>query len=87
MFPKPEFQGSTTVGERGQIVLPAEMRKKLGINPGDKLLVISNPMPDGAWSIILMESTVLNQLLSDMREQIGRILEAEGKEDSGDYEE
>jgi len=87
MFPKPEFQGSTTVGERGQIVLPAEMRKKHGINPGDKLLVISYPLPNNAWSIMLMESSVLNQVLSDMTEQIGQILEAEGKEDRGDTEE
>ena len=54
MFPKPEFQGSTTVGERGQIVLPAELRKKHGIKPGDKLLVISNPLPNGAFIIMLM---------------------------------
>jgi AbrB family looped-hinge helix DNA binding protein len=82
MFPKPEFQGSTTVGERGQIVLPAEMRKKHGIKPGDKLLVISNPLPNGAWAIMLMESSVLNQILSDMTEQIGQILEAHGKEEN-----
>ena len=84
MFPKPEFQGSTTVGERGQIVLPAETRKKHGIKPGDKLLVISNPLPNGAWAIMLMESSVLNQVLSDMTEQIGQILEAHGKEENND---
>lgn len=84
MFPKPEFQGSTTVGERGQIVLPAEMRKKHGIKPGDKLLVISNTLPNGAWTIMLVESSVLNQVLSDMTEQIGQILEAHGKEENSD---
>ncbi len=84
MFPKPEFQGSTTVGERGQIVLPSEMRKKHGIKPGDKLLVISNPLPNGAWTIMLVESSVLNQVLSDMTEQIGQILEAHGKKENKD---
>jgi len=84
MFPKPEFQGSTTVGERGQIVLPAEMRKKHGIKPGDKLLVISNPLPNGAWSIMLIESSVLNQVLTDMTEHIGKILEAQDSEDNCD---
>lgn len=87
MFPKPEFQGSTTVGERGQIVLPAEMRKNHGINPGDKLLVISYPLPNDAWSIMLIESSVLNQVLSDMTEQIGQILAAHGKEESDDTQE
>jgi len=84
MFPKPEFQGSTTVGERGQIVLPAEMRKKHGIKPGDKLLVISNPLPNGAWAIMLMESSVLNQVLKDMTENIGKILKAHDKEEKSD---
>jgi AbrB family looped-hinge helix DNA binding protein len=87
MFPKPEFQGSTTVGERGQIVLPAEMRKKHGINPGDKLLVISYPLPNGEYTIMLVESSVLNQVLSDMTEQIGQILEAHGKEEKNDTKE
>ncbi len=84
MFPKPEFQGSTTVGERGQIVLPADMRKKHGIKPGDKLLVISNPLPNGAWAIMLMESSVLNQVLKDMTENIGKILEAHDKEENNE---
>jgi AbrB family looped-hinge helix DNA binding protein len=84
MFPKPEFQGSTTVGERGQIVLPAEMRKKYGIKAGDKLLVISNPLPNGAWTIMLVESSVLNQFLSEMTKQIGQILEAHGKKENND---
>ncbi len=84
LFQKPEFQGSTTVGERGQIVLPAEMRKKHGIKPGDKLLVISNPLPNGAWAIMLIESSVLNQVLSDMTEHIGQILEAHDKEENSD---
>jgi AbrB family looped-hinge helix DNA binding protein len=87
LFPKPEFQGSTTVGERGQIVLPAEMRKKHGIKPGDKLLVISNPLPNGAWAIMLMESSVLNQVFKDMTEHIGQILEASDKEKESDSSE
>ncbi len=34
-----EFYGAVTMGERGQVVIPAQARKKLGIEPGDKLLV------------------------------------------------
>ncbi len=87
MFQKPEFHGSTTVGERGQIVLPAEMRKKHGIKPGDKLLVISNPLPHGAWAIMLIESSVLNQVFTDMTESIGKIIEAQKKEEKDDAQE
>lgn len=84
MFQKPEFQGSTTVGERGQIVLPAEMRKSHGIKPGDKLLVISHPLPHGNWAIMLIESSVLDQVFTDMTESIGKIIEAQKKEDNND---
>lgn len=41
------FFGASTVGERGQIVIPADARKKLGINPGDKLLVLMDPAECG----------------------------------------
>ena len=38
-----KFYGSTTVGERGQIVIPAEARRDLNITPSTKLLVFSGP--------------------------------------------
>jgi AbrB family looped-hinge helix DNA binding protein len=37
------FYGSVTVGERGQVVIPAEARKAHGVQPGDKLLVFRHP--------------------------------------------
>ncbi len=33
--------GITTVGERGQVVIPVEARKKMNLSKGDKLLVLS----------------------------------------------
>ena len=41
------FVGTVTVGERGQVVIPAEARKKLDINTGDKLFMMSHPTQDG----------------------------------------
>lgn len=35
----PQVYGTTTVGERGQVVIPAEIRKRVGLETGDKLLV------------------------------------------------
>ena len=35
--------GSTVVGERGQVVIPAEAREELDIQPGEKLVVFGNP--------------------------------------------
>ena len=37
------FYGVATVGERGQIVIPAKARRQLGVQPGDKLLVLGHP--------------------------------------------
>lgn len=42
-----QFFGTVTVGERGQIVIPAEARRRLDINTGDKLLVIGHPASNG----------------------------------------
>ncbi len=34
--------GAVTVGERGQLVIPAGLRKELKIKSGDKLMVFAN---------------------------------------------
>ena len=41
------FLGTVTVGERGQVVIPADARRKLDIQTGEKLLVMSHPSGDG----------------------------------------
>lgn len=38
-----KYAGSVTVGEKGQIVIPVEVRKMMGIVPGDKLLLLADP--------------------------------------------
>ena len=57
-----KFIGATTVGERGQIVIPADARKALGINSGDKLLVFSRHHHTG---LLLLKDDVVNKLVSD----------------------
>ncbi len=38
-----EFEcGTVKVGERGQIVIPKQIRDELGINAGDNLIVLGN---------------------------------------------
>lgn len=39
MFKDKKFFGSTTLGKKGQIVIPSEARKNLKLEDGDKLLV------------------------------------------------
>ncbi len=48
------FYGSVTVGERGQVVIPVSARKRLGVNPGDKLLVFG--VPGGGVAFFRVES-------------------------------
>lgn len=40
---KDMFYGAVTVGQRGQVVIPAEARRMFGVRPGDKLLVFRHP--------------------------------------------
>jgi AbrB family looped-hinge helix DNA binding protein len=47
MLSEDMFYGAATVGERGQIVIPAEARNELGFHPGDKLLVMRHPVHTG----------------------------------------
>ena len=37
------FYGAVTVGERGQVVIPAQARREHGIEAGQKLLVLGSP--------------------------------------------
>ncbi len=40
---KSEVLGSTVMGERGQVVIPADVRKMFGVKPGDRLIVVAYP--------------------------------------------
>ena len=37
------FFGTVTVGQRGQVAVPAQARKHLGLEPGDQLAVLTDP--------------------------------------------
>jgi len=60
---KLKFYGSCTVGERGQVVLPIEARKRFGIKPGDKLVVMSADSKDFA-KIVLVKSESMAKVAS-----------------------
>lgn len=75
MFGKPEFYGNTTVGERGQIVLPADLREKFKIKPGDKFLVLGREEM-GSWGVFLVKAEVLSLML----EKFGKDIEQISKE-------
>jgi AbrB family looped-hinge helix DNA binding protein len=72
-----KFYGSTTVGEKGQIVLPVKLRNDFKINKGDKLLVIVDPHgsrinlvnPDTMSKFLDMMSENINQMKSKIKQK------------------
>lgn len=71
------FLGSVTVGERGQIVIPAEARQDYGYSPGDKLFVMRHPVYKGLM-IFKMES--MREFLEELDRNL-REFEDESKEE------
>ncbi len=65
IFEDLKHYGSTTIGERGQIVLPAKLRNKLKIKKGDKFLVLTGEKM-GAWGVILVKANVMTKLISKL---------------------
>ena len=69
----PKFYGATTIGERGQVVIPAEARKDLELSHSTKVMVFSGgPIGDGL--LLLKADTVAemltraNQMLSGFKD-------------------
>ena len=54
--------GAVTVGERGQVVIPAGLRKSFKAMPGDKLLVFAKP----GGMIGLMQTKEFDQMLDSV---------------------
>jgi AbrB family looped-hinge helix DNA binding protein len=64
------FYGAATVGERGQVVIPAEARKKFGIHPGDKVLVMGHPTGGG---VVLCKLDAMREFASTFMDDLERI--------------
>jgi looped-hinge helix DNA binding domain, AbrB family len=55
-----------TIDERGQMVLPKDMREKAGIGPGDKLALISWERDGKICCLALMKTEPLSGLVKDI---------------------
>ena len=71
------FYGTVTVGERGQIVVPAQAREDFDVNPGDKLLVFSDPHQVGLVIVNVRNvgriMTLMEQTLVHIRRQLDEV--------------
>ena len=72
----PKLAGTTTVGERGQIVIPADARTELDIKSGDKLLVFKAPI-DGA--LIIAKPETFEKLIDHIGAQFKNIKDSNAK--------
>lgn len=68
-FKGPKVYGAVTVGERGQIVIPAQLRESFGIKAGDKLIVFSKL----GEMINLIPAQQFNEFLDHMSGVIAKI--------------
>ncbi len=50
--------GTTSVGERGQVVIPAEAREELEIKAGDKFVVFGNKR---RGAVIMVKADIFNK--------------------------
>ncbi|UCB43427.1 MAG: AbrB/MazE/SpoVT family DNA-binding domain-containing protein [Dehalococcoidales bacterium] len=59
----PTFYGSVTVGERGQVAVPAEARRDQEIAPGSKLLAFGGP--DGR-ALVFVKAEFLTEFITNV---------------------
>jgi AbrB family looped-hinge helix DNA binding protein len=59
--------GSATVGSRGQVVIPANARRELGIDAGATLLVFLGP---GGRGLLLFKADAVEQIVRMISEQL-----------------
>ncbi len=67
-----KVEAMVSVDERGQMVLPKELREKAGILPGDKLAVISMQKDGKTCCISLIKAETFSGMVKDM---LGPVME------------
>jgi len=73
LFQQPQFVGTTVIGERGQLVIPKDVRDELKLKPGAKLVVLKHP--DGG-PIILFPMEQMQSVMEEMTKRFSVIQNA-----------
>jgi antitoxin PrlF len=61
-----KVEAMVSVDERGQMVLPKELRDKAGIHPGDKLAVVSIQQEGKTYCISLIKAETFSEMVKGM---------------------
>jgi AbrB family looped-hinge helix DNA binding protein len=64
------FFGTSTIGERGQVVIPAEARNEMGYAPGDKVLIMRHPIHKG---LMLFKLEAVKEFLDEFSQDLHRL--------------
>ncbi|MBU0647765.1 AbrB/MazE/SpoVT family DNA-binding domain-containing protein [Patescibacteria group bacterium] len=62
--------GTTTIGPKGQIVIPSKLRKQLGIKTGDQFIVFKNSQLN---SIVVLKSSDVSTMLKTLTKELATL--------------
>ena len=66
----PKFYGTAVLGERGQIVIPADARRVAELTPGTKLVVLGGP---SGKMLMIAKADVIAEMMASMMEHMSRL--------------
>lgn len=69
-YEQKRLYGVATIGTKGQVVIPAEAREKLGLTPGDRLYVIDAMHGSG---LVFLKEEMLESVVEKMVSQLESI--------------
>ncbi len=68
-----QLAGTATVGPKGQVVIPADAREKMGINPGDKLIAL---YVEDKQSVAFITEAQAQRIINHFGEHVGALRDA-----------
>jgi AbrB family looped-hinge helix DNA binding protein len=74
-----KLYGTATIGSKGQVVIPADAREELNLQPGDRLYVIGTMHGSG---VVLLKEEMLEHMMEQMSEQIAGFRAIKEQKDS-----
>jgi antitoxin PrlF len=67
-----KVEGVTSIDERGQMVLPKEIREKAGIKAGDKLAIVTGENKGKIYYIALIKAEELEETVTNILGSLGK---------------